>query len=70
MKQENRIIKMIMDSDTVYVDGMTIKDKEHLETHPNVDDVMKNIDNYFITSFNRDSEKGKRYLELRSEYDL
>jgi spore coat polysaccharide biosynthesis predicted glycosyltransferase SpsG len=70
MKQENRIIKMIMDSDTVYVDGMTIKDRENLETHPNVNEVMKNIDNYFITSFNRDSKKGKRYLELRSEYVL
>jgi hypothetical protein len=70
MKTENRIIRMIMDSDIVYVDGQTIKDRENLETHPNVSDVMKNIDNYYITSFNRDSKKGKRYLELHSKYVL
>lgn len=70
MKPENRIFRMILDSDIVYVDGMTIKDRENLQTHPNVDEVMKNIDNYFITSFNRDIKKGKRYLELHSEYVL
>ena len=70
MKNENRIIGMIMDSDIVYVDGMTIKDRENMETHPNVSEVMENIDEYYITSFNRDSKKGKRYLELHSEYIL
>ena len=70
MIHQNRIIRMVMDSDIVYVDGMTIKDSENLNTHPNVSDVMKNIDMYYITSFNRDGKKGKRYLELHSEYVL
>jgi len=70
MRIENRMMRMILDSDIVYVDGMTIKDRENLETHPNISDVMKNINNYYITSFNRDGKKGKRYLELHTEYVL
>ena len=48
---KNRITRMVMDSEIVYVDGMTIKDRDNEPTH-------------------RDSKKGKRYLELHSEYVL
>jgi archaellum component FlaC len=67
---KNRIENMVMDSEIVYVDGMTIKDRDEEPTHPNVKDVMEHINKYYITSFNRDGSKGKRYLELHSEYVL
>lgn len=67
---KNRVLIMVRDSDIVYVDGMTIKDRNNEPTHPNVKDVMENINKYYITSFNRDGKKGKRYLELHSEYVL
>jgi hypothetical protein len=67
---KNRITIMVMDSEIVYVDGMTIKDIDKEPTHPNVKDVMENINRYYITSFNRNSKKEKRYLELHNEYVL
>jgi hypothetical protein len=72
MLSQNSILRMIMDCDIVYVDGKTIKDRDNPTTHPNCGDVMKNIDieNYYITSFNRDGKKDKRYLELHSKYVL
>ena len=60
----------LVSNEIVYVDGITIKDRANEPTHPDVKDVMENINKYYITSFNRDSKKGKRYLELHSEYVL
>ena len=65
---KNMITRMIMDSDIVYVDGMTIKDRYCETTHSNVKNVMKNINKYYITSFNRNGKRCLRYLELNSEY--
>lgn len=64
----NAIIKMIRDVDKVYVDGLTIKDREGRETHPNCSEVVQNIEKYHITSFNRNSEWGPRYLALTTDY--
>lgn len=65
---KNRIERMVMDSEVVYVDGMSIKNRNEVTTHPNIKDAMENINKYYVTSFNRDGSKGKRYLELNSEY--
>jgi len=65
---KNDIKWLIMDSDIVYVDDLTIKDRDNPTTHPNIDDVMKNIKKYYITSFNRDIKSGIRFLKLNSEH--
>jgi len=67
---KNRVTRMIMDSDIVYVDGMTIKNKHHTPNHSNIEEVMENIDKYYVTYFNRDLQNGERCLKLNSEYIL
>lgn len=61
---KNRITRMVMDSDIVYVDGMTIKDIDNEPTHPNVRYVMENINKYYITSFNRYGKKRKTLFRI------
>jgi hypothetical protein len=70
MKYKNKIIRMIMDCDIVTVDDLTIKNRNGKITHPNKNHVLKNIDNYYITSFNRNSKNGLRFLELHSSYTI
>jgi hypothetical protein len=67
---KNKIIILILDTDIVYVDGKTVKDRNDASTHPNIKYVMENLNRYYITSFNRDGKKGKRFLELNTEYVL
>ena len=67
MKFKNSLIRMMFDSDIIYVDGETIKDRFKEPTHPNLKSVLKNVENYFIISLNRDIKQGPRYLELRSK---
>ncbi len=72
MQNKNRIIGMIQDSNIVYVDGKTIKDRDRPteynqeeETH-----ILTNIDNYYITFFNRDISNGNRVLKLTTDHIL
>lgn len=70
MNNKNRIIRMMMDSDVVYVDGKTIKDLHNPVEITKTEDILKNINNYHITYFNRDINKGDRVLYLDTEYTL
>lgn len=63
---KNRTIRMVMDSNIVYLDGFTIKDRNNKITHPNIKEAMKNIDKYYIVYFNRDRDNGELCLKLQS----
>lgn len=61
-------MRMVESVDVVYVNGLTIKDRSKNTTHPNCDVVLRNIDEYTIISFNRNSDWGPTYLVLSSTY--
>ena len=70
MKRQNSILRMISDSDIVYIDDKTIKNRWKTPdiSHHNIN--SKELEEYYITSFNRDSNKGHRILCLTSNYIL
>ncbi|MFW6247374.1 MAG: hypothetical protein ACOC22_04375 [bacterium] len=67
--RENSILRMVYNSDIVYVDGMTIKDRYQNPTHPDIEKVMNNINNYYISYFNRNPKNGTRCLVLHSDLE-
>lgn len=63
---QNSISKMIMNSDTVYLDGKTVKDRH---ANPELDYFdISYMDNCVITYFNRDINEGPRVLKLVSKW--
>ena len=72
IKHFNKAIGMVMDSTIVYVDGKTIKHPEHNTdyTGEEVRNIMENIDDYYITFFNRDRSNGERVLKLTTKHVL
>jgi len=61
---QNRTTRMVMDSDIVYLDGLTIKDMNNDTTHTNIKEAMENIDKYYVVYLNRDRDNGELCLKL------
>jgi len=70
MNTKNKITRMMMDSSIVIVDGKTIKNKYGIPDIENASDIMRNIEDYHITFFNRDSNIADRVLILDTDYIL